>query len=282
MAVFTNQATLSYSGGTVTSNIATGEIVDVLSATKTAVVSNYTQGSDVTYAINIVNTGDVPFTGLTVTDDLGAYAFGTGTLQPFDYVMDSVKVFADGVAVATPTVVVGPPLVISGLTAPANGVLTVLYTTRANEFASLEADGSITNTAVIRGGSAEITVTETITAQSTPQLSITKSVSPTVVNENGELTYTFVIQNNGSEAATSADNIIVTDTFNPLLSDLTVMYNGDTITEGVEYTYNETTGQFATAAGVITVPPAAYAQNPNTGEWDVTPGTITLTVTGTI
>ena len=35
MATFTNQATLSYSGGTTTSNITTGELVEILSATKT-------------------------------------------------------------------------------------------------------------------------------------------------------------------------------------------------------------------------------------------------------
>ena len=34
MATFTNQATLTYNGNVITSNIATGEIIEVLSATK--------------------------------------------------------------------------------------------------------------------------------------------------------------------------------------------------------------------------------------------------------
>ena len=282
MAVFTNQATLSYSGGTVTSNIATGEIVDVLSASKTAVTQNYTTGSEVTYAINIINSGNTPFTGLTVTDNLGASPFDGGTIQPLDYVEDSVKVFADGVLQATPTVTVGPPLTITPLTVPADGVLTVLYTVRTNNFASPEVDGSITNTATIRGGTTDIEVNETITAQTASQLGITKSVTPTVVNENGELTYTFVIQNFGNEAADATDNVVITDMFDPILQNLTVVYNGDTWTEGNEYTYNETTGQLTTSAGAITVPPATFAQNPVTGEWTVIPGTATITVTGTI
>ena len=37
MAIFTNQATLTYNGNTTNSNIAYGEILDELSATKTAV-----------------------------------------------------------------------------------------------------------------------------------------------------------------------------------------------------------------------------------------------------
>lgn len=41
MAAFYNQATLSYNGNTTTSNITTGEILEVLSATKTALRDTY-------------------------------------------------------------------------------------------------------------------------------------------------------------------------------------------------------------------------------------------------
>lgn len=86
MAVFTNQATLTYNGNVINSNITTGEILEVLSATKTAVVETYSQDSEITYVIQILNSGTTAFTGLTITDDLGSYAFGTTTLVPLDYV----------------------------------------------------------------------------------------------------------------------------------------------------------------------------------------------------
>ena len=54
------------------------------------------------------------------------------------------------------------------------------------------------------------------------------------------------------------------------------------LTEGVDYTYDEATGAFATLPGVITVPAASYVQDPTTGEWTVTPGVSTLTIVGTI
>ena len=44
MAIFTNQATLSYNGTTTNSNVAFGEILDVLAATKTSVEENYSVG----------------------------------------------------------------------------------------------------------------------------------------------------------------------------------------------------------------------------------------------
>ena len=126
MATFFNQATLSYSGGTVNSNITSGEILEVLSATKTAVVDEYTIGSEVTYAVNIVNSGNIAFTGLTLTDNLGAYTVNGITLQPTDYVADSVKYFVDGILQPTAAVTAGPPVVISGINVPANGNTTVL------------------------------------------------------------------------------------------------------------------------------------------------------------
>ena len=68
MAVFTNFATLSYNGGTTNSNTVTGELLETLSATKSAVMDDYTAKDDVTYVITLLNSGATPLTGLTVTD----------------------------------------------------------------------------------------------------------------------------------------------------------------------------------------------------------------------
>ena len=282
MATFFNQATLSYGSTTVNSNVTTGEIVEVLSVTKTAVYDRYTASSDITYAVNIINSGATPFTGLTLTDNLGAYAFDTLTLQPLDYVEDSVKYFADGVLQPAPTVTAGPPLVITGITVPANGTATVLYTARTNGFAPLAVDSNVVNTVTLSGGITPVTATETVTAEIAPLLNITKSLSPTTVTENGQLTYTFVIENTGNTATAATDNVVVTDTFDPVLSDITVTYNGNIWTSPQNYTYDTATGLFQTVAGAITVPAATYTQNPQTGEWTIDPGTVVITVTGTV
>ena len=283
MATFFNQATLSYSGGVVNSNITSGEIVEVLSVTKTAVDGEYSQGSDVTYIVNIINSGNTAFSGLTLTDDLGAYEFGTEVLRPLDYVSDTVTYFVNGVLQTTPLVNEGPPLVISGISVPANGVATVAYTARVNGFASPETDGSIVNTVTVSGGGiTPISDSETVTAAEEPLLDITKSVSPTTVTENGQITYTFVIRNTGNREAVATDNVVLTDLFDPILENITVRYNGNIITEPDDYTYDESTGLFRTAIGTITVPAATYTQDAATGLWTVTPGEAVVTVTGTI
>ena len=62
-------------------------------------------------------------------------------------------------------------------------------------------ESEITNTATISGGGiTPVNVKESIQALSEPVLTITKSVSPVPVTENGTLTYTFLVQNNGADA----------------------------------------------------------------------------------
>ena len=278
MAIFTNQATLVYNGGSANSNIAVGEILEVLSADKTAVEGSYAPGELVTYVITIRNTGTAAFTGLTVTDDLGG-----GVNAPLTYEAGTALYFVNGVLQATPTVTAGPPLVFTGITVPGNGDAVIVYQARANGYASPQIEGTITNTVTITGGglTAPITATETVNAAIGPDLSITKTITPAQVADNGRVTYTFLIQNSGNQPITAADAAAINDVFDPILTDLVVTLNGTVLAEGTGYTYNAATGQFATVPGVITVPAATYTQDA-TGVYTTTPGIATLTVTGTI
>lgn len=284
MAQFTNQAQLSYNGSVVNSNIAVGEILEVLSASKTAVMDDYTRNDDVTYVISVVNSSTSPVTGLTVTDDLGGYAFGENTLYPLSYVNGSVRMYINGVLQLAPTVTAGPPLVFSGITLPAGGNLMIIYEAEVTQFAPLDVGGSIVNTATVVGAGlpSTVTVTETVTPEEEPELTITKFIEPVPVTENGTLTYRFIIQNYGNTAAVATDNVAVTDTFDPILNVLTVTLDGTPLALTTEYTYDVTTGVFATVPGVITVPAATYTQDVTTGAWIITPGVTELVVTGTV
>lgn len=284
MATFRNQATLSYNGSSTTSNVVVGEVTQVLSAAKYAPIDTYQNGDQLTYVISITNTGTTAFTGLSITDDLGTYIFGALTLTPLVYVDGSVALYQNGVLQAAPTVTAGPPLVFSGITVPAGGNVVLVYEARVNEFADPSGAGSITNTATITGGglTAPIVVNETVNGEDSVLLSITKAVTPVPVAENGRLTYTFVIENYGTRPAVATDNLVVTDTFDPILTDLAVTFNGAAWTDPAQYTYNVTTGQFATQEGQITVPAATITRDPITGAYMTIPGVATLVVTGTV
>ena len=284
MAIFSNQATLTYNGTSTNSNIAYGEILDVLTATKTSVEGTYSPDALVTYVITLRNTGNGALNGLTVTDDLGGYPFNGTTVYPLTYEAGSAALFINGAPQAAPAVTAGPPLVISGINIPAGGDAVLVYQARANAYADPAVGGTITNTINVTGDglSAPATATETVNAQAAPQLTISKSIVPAQVTDNDRVTYTFVIQNSGNEAVIATDNAAITDTFDPILTALTVTFDGATWTQGVQYNYDEATGLFSTVPGQILVPAATYTQDPVTGAYTLTPGIATLVVTGTI
>lgn len=282
MATFQNQATLTYNDNTVNSNIVTGEIVEVLSLTKATLNTSYSTGDTVTYILSVVNSGTVPFTEVTVTDNLGSYAFGARELHPLSYIADSAALYINGTAQPVTVSATADQLVFSGFTVPAGGNAIISYRASVNGFAPPTDSSTIENTATLTaaGLTNPITATATVPALSAPILSITKGVSPDSVPENGQLTYTLTVINTGSQAASSG--VTVTDTFDPILSRITVTYNGAPWTEGTNYTYDETTGVFTTLDGQITVPAATYTQDATSGLWTVDPGSAVIRITGTV
>ena len=284
MAQFTNQAQLSYKNIVVNSNVVVDEILEVVTADKTAVVGTYNPDGTVTYVISVVNAGATAITNLTVTDNLGAYPQGGETRVPLTYVDGSVQLFVNGVLQTPPSVSTAPILTFSNITLPAESDLVLVYTADVNGYAPLDVGDSIINTATVSGVGipTAITATETVVPTAQPLLRITKSLEPVPISENGRLTYRFVIENFGNVDAVATDNVAVYDQFDPILSGIVVSLDGVTWTAGVQYNYDQGTGQFATVPGQIVVPAATYAQDPVTGIWSTTPGTVVLTVSGTI
>lgn len=283
MATFYNKATLFYNNTSTDSNTVTGELVEVLSANKSALNETYGVGDTVTYLVTLNNAGTTALENLTLSDDLGQYAQGALTLNPLSYEENSVRYYQNGVQQTAPTVTAGSPLSITGITVPAGGSTLLVYAAKITEFAPLGTGASVTNTATVSGAALanEITATQTLNNSNAATLSISKSVCPDTVSANGQISYTFVLQNTGA-AATAAENVSITDTFTPRLNNITVTLNGTALAEPTDYTYSAESGQFQTVAGKITVPAATYAQNAATGAWTVTPGVSVLKVTGTV
>ena len=284
MASFSNQATLRYNGVSVSSNVVTGQMISPLTLTKTAGEDRYAPGDSLSYVISLVNDGSVTYEGLILTDDLGGYEVGTGTAYPLAYVADSVRYFINGVPQPAPAVTPGGPLVISGLSVPAGGNAMLVYETEVTAAAPLLAGSVITNTAALTGAglTAPLTAQASVSVETGAELAVVKSLFPATVAPNGQLSYTFTIQNSGNEAAGTDAGAAISDLFDPVLKNISVSLDGQPLALTTDYSYNQSSGQFDTVPGVITVPAAAYAQTASTGDWIVTPGEAVLTVTGTI
>ena len=285
MAIFNNQATLSFGGRVTSSNIVEGEVVTRVTLTKTAVTTSYGPGDSIVYAVTLVNNDTNDKENITITDNLGRFAPATSPeVIPLTYVEGSVLCYQNGVLQPVPTVNAGETLEISGINIPAGGNVIILYETRANEFAPGGEGAAIRNNVTATGDNLceNLTDNAEVPTRDEPILSIAKAICPETLSCGDEVTYTFIIQNSGNTEVVATDNLTVSDVFNPVLGDIEVTLNGAPLTEGTGYTYNETTGEFTTLDGAIPVPKATFTRNPETGEITTAPGVAILKVTGTI
>ncbi len=284
MALFTNSATLSYNGTVATSNLVQGELLGVLRLTKTAVRPAYRPGDRLTYVITLTNSGPVPLTGLTLTDDLGAYEAEGFSPVPLTFEEGAVLYYENGVLTSAPAAEAGPPLVFTGISVPASGFSMLIYEVTVNRFAPPAVGGTIVNTVTAEGTglSSPVTAAGTVSAEESAVLSVSKSLSPAVISENGVLTYSFLIRNTGNMPADESGDAVLTDLFNPVLKDITVSFNGTAWSEGTDYTYDASTGLFNTVPGQITVPAATFVRDSADGSFLTSAGESELVITGTV
>ena len=200
MPTFSNQAQLSYNGITANSNIAYGQILEVLAASKTALSDTYASGDRITYIFSIVNSGTTAFSDLTVNDNLGAYSFTTDTpetitLYPLTYIPNSMQLLINGTLQPAPTVTAADGITITGVSIPSGGNAAFIYQADINDYAPLAATGNVINTVRVTGAqlAAPLTATHTISTATVPNLSIVKGICPAQIAENGRITYTFRI-----------------------------------------------------------------------------------------
>ncbi len=284
MATFYNQATLNFGTNTLNSNTTQAELLSGLTITKTAITTEYEAGTSLAYLITVTNMSNTAYNALTVYDNLGAYILpdGVTTVVPLSYVDGSALFYLNGVLQATPDVSSDEELQIGEFTLPAGSTATFVYEAVTNEFAPIGAGAVINNTARVNGGTdvCEVTATATVSATESVSLSIAKAVCPAVVSCNEEVTYTIILQNAGNIPVNATDGLTVNDVFNPILSDISVAINGSALSEAF-YTYDETTGEFATVNGAISIPSATTTQD-STGRIITTPGVTVITVTGNV
>lgn len=283
MAKFTNQARLAYNGTVVTSNIARGEITDVLSVVKRTVYGGYSAGGKITYLISIVNTGAVPFTNLMVMDDLGSYRWRGNSLYPLTYVTGSIILYKNGALQSAPTVIEDHPMIINNISVPAKGSVVIVYQTQTTEWAPLGKTGTITNSVTVTGAELykPVVAESYAAAEDDAILSVVKSIFPIPVMENTRVTYTFTIENTGAKPANAASKVVIEDTFDPKLSNLEVSYNKIAMAENIDYTYDSDSGVFKVKEGIIVIPEAEFYQDIS-GRWRTLPTVRVLTVTGII
>ena len=287
MATIENFATVSYTSGGITetkvSNLAEIGLESAINFTKTTLGDSYAEDEAITYILSMTNTSASAINNVSVTDNLGTFVFGTLELTPLSYAPPALllingqdvsgQLSVDSTSPAT--------LLFSFASLPAGATANIVYRASVNEYAPLELGASIENTATLTSDSdcADGTASATVNAIAAANVSVFKQMSPNPVVCGDTVTYTIRIYNYGN---IDAENVILSDTFNPAPDNITVSRNGVLLSES-DYTYaNGTLTVPSTATNPVTVPAATFVRDANTGILTVTPGTVEYIITGTI
>lgn len=282
-----NFATVSYTSGGITetkvSNIAEISVESAVGFTKTSLGNTYTDNSVLTYILTVTNSSGSDVSGSTITDNLGTYTFGTTELTPLEYVSPAVLLI-NGQDVSAQLGVdssVAGSLTFTIPTIPAGATANIIYKAQINDYAPLALDSTIVNTSTFESNSecADTSASATVSVANAANISIIKQMCPNPVICGDTLTYTIKIYNYGN---TAAENVVLTDDFNPAPANITVSRDG-VLLLGTDYTYtNGTLTVPSQTAASVTVPPATFTQDPTTGIITITPSVVEYTITGTI
>ncbi len=287
--IITNQATLNYTftGGTGTttalSNVASAVLNGQISIEKAVLSEAYRVGQDLTFIISVANNGDTASNNITVTDNLGTYTVDATQYTPLTFV-GPARLLINGASSGTVTPTVGTNDITFELPSiPAGGNAQIIYVARPNQFANGVSGSSITNTATADCNcpcTELITDTATLAADDYAEVDVLKSITPNPVVCGEDVTFTFELINRGNLDATG---VVLTDTFDPAITDITVRVNGAVVApENYTYVGGVLTLPATGSGYTLTVPAATFTQNPDTGVVTVTPGDVQITVTGTI
>lgn len=282
-----NFATVSYTSGGVTetkvSNVAEISVESAIGFTKTSLGNSYGDNSTLTYILTVTNSSTGAIAESTVTDNLGTYVYGTLELTPLDYISPAVLLIngqdvSAQLGVNTET---QGSLIFTLPTIPAGATANIIYKAQVNDFAPLAIDSSIVNVSTFESSSecADTTASATVSVANAANISIIKQMCPNPVICGDTLTYSIRIYNYGN---TAAENVVLTDDFNPAPSNITVSRDG-TLLLGSDYTYADGTLTVpSSTAASITVPAASFTQDATTGVISITPSVVEYTITGTV
>lgn len=287
MPTIENFATVSYTSGgvaaTKNSNLAEIELDSSLGFSKATLGTTYSSGAPVTYVLSVTNNSTATVTELTVTDDLGTFTEGATELTPLTFLSPALLLIngQDSTALLT-TDATSPNAVVFTFPSLAPGeTANIIYNATPNSYAPLVQASTITNSATLQSNSdcADGEASTTVTVSSAADIEVIKSMCPNPVVCGDTITYTVKIYNYGN---IDAEDVVLTDTFNPAPTNITVSRNGVILTPDT-YTYTDgtlTVPVQATAGD--TVPAATFVRNPETGEVTTIPGLVEYVISGTI
>ncbi len=281
----TNTAVMRYKNRNIASNMVTSETNGSFTVVKTALTPSYWRESEVLFRIEITNNTGADLNGVLAFDTLGLYGYGEPqtAYYPLNYINGSITQTVNGQSLPPPSVdTSGVIMVIRGISIPSAASAVITYRAEITVYAPLSAGSVITNDVSVATTTLPFIYAKsqaTLNVKNTTSLNIIKTACPETVAGSEAIDFSFYILNSGNMPAGQGDNTVIADTFTPPIQNISVELNAQPLIYGTDYTYDPTSGNFATTSGVITVLQAEFTQNTQ-AIVVATPGVSVLTVSG--
>jgi len=289
MATINNQATLTFSSGgstvEVASNKASVTLQGPLTISKRSLETSYQLDNTIVYTVEVKNTSTASLQNVTVKDDLGTYNItATAKVTPLTYVGPAQR-FENGTHVGAVTATVDSTktfVTFSIGTVAAGSTEIILYKVKTNNYAKGATGSTIISTASVTadGVSTPVTFPYTLTDDNYADVVIEKSMTPDPIVDGGVLSYVFVLKNYGNAIAS---DVVLKDTLSPIPAVQHTYVDG---TQRDEHDFSTTTGEYLfpglTSTYDFAVPAATITQDATTGVVSIVPGTHIVRVDGII
>ncbi len=219
-----------------------------ISGLKSTLNTSFRPGQNITYIVQVENTGNLPLYAVTISDDLG------GSGNPLSFVVGSGSLNENGtITQIIPTST--SPLVFTLVNPLASGEkATITYVARVNS--SIDSSvASITNTATVTGREESssgtlVTMspnpTVTIERENYAQVELKKESSANNIVEGNSFDYVITLENSGN---LDANNVVISDTLPTGFSISSI----SSVSNGVLVTY-ETSDYNVDSSNVLTLP----------------------------
>ena len=229
-------------------------LTPALTITKTASTATATPGQTVTYTITVADTGQTPYTGAAVADDL------TG-------VLDDAAYNGDAAATAGTVTVTSPDLTWTGnLAVGATATITYSVTVDNPDTGTGTLTNTVTSTAAgsnCAPGSTDPRCTVTIDLVGTQTLTFTNTANVASTTPGGTVDYTIMVANSGLTPYTGAT---FTDDLTSVLAN--AAYNGDAAATAGTVSYSSpdlTWTGTVPAGGTVSITYSVTVDSPDTG-----------------
>lgn len=285
MGKFVNQTQLTFGNNIIKSNIVEGEILEALIGNKVTLTDQYLFDSVITYFINLTNNSERDISSINIEDNLATYTINNNEYTPLDYIDGSSKLFINGKEEQNLDIVKNKHNVIfKNITLKKNQTITLVYQGKINSYAPLGENNIIINKAKINypNMTDSLVLESQLCYSNKANIKLEKSIDKTVYKIGEKIKHVIKILNYGINDLSLINNLTIKETFSPIIKNIEVTYNGVKWTNGVNYSYNSTSGNFITLSNQIALFKAKITKNENTNQYNLIPSFATLIIEGNL